>query len=277
MSIIQAIVLGIVQGLTEFIPISSTAHLRIVPALLGWEDPGAAASAVIQIGTLLAVLIYFRDDLLKMTKEFFSGIVRRKPFENHYSRLAWFIGFATIPIGVVGLAFKDFIETTARSLWIVSFALIALALVLLVAERMAARRESLRTEDDIRFADAMWIGLGQTLALIPGVSRSGSTITAGLFRGLSHAAAARFSFLMSVPAIGASGLFELLAEWNHLAELGWGSVIVAVVAAFFSGWASIWFLIRYLQKHTTNVFIYYRIALGILIMALLSSGWLTAY
>lgn len=274
MSIVQAIVLGIVQGLTEFIPISSTAHLRIVPALLGWGDPGAAASAVIQIGTLFAVLLYFRTDLLKMAAEFFKGIIHRKPFENHYSRLAWYIGFATIPIGVVGLTFKDFIETTARSLWIISFALIALAIVLMIAEKMVARRESLRVEDDITFADAMWIGVGQTLALIPGVSRAGSTITAGLFRGLSHAAAARFSFLMSVPAIFASGMFELLAEWDHLAALGWGSVIIAVIAAFLSGWASIWFLIRYLQTHNTNAFIYYRIVLGLVIMAMLSAGWL---
>ncbi len=274
MSIVQAIVLGIVQGLTEFIPISSTAHLRIVPALLGWGDPGAAASAVIQIGTLFAVLLYFRTDLLKMAVEFFKGIIHRKPFENHYSRLAWYIGFATIPIGVVGLTFKDWIETTARSLWIISFALIALAIVLLIAEKMAAKRESLRVEDDITFADAMWIGVGQTLALIPGVSRSGSTITAGLFRGLSHAAAARFSFLMSVPAIFASGMFELLAEWDHLAALGWGSVIISVIAAFLSGWASIWFLIRYLQTHNTNAFIYYRIVLGLVIMAMLSTGWL---
>ncbi len=274
MTILQAVVLGLVQGLTEFIPISSTAHLRIVPALLGWGDPGAAASAVIQIGTLLAVLLYFRTDLLKMAAEFFKGIVGLKPFENHYSRLAWYIGVATIPIGVVGLTFKDFIETTARSLWIISFALIALAIVLLIAEKMAAKRESLRVQDDITFADAMWIGIGQTLALIPGVSRSGSTITAGLFRGLSHAAAARFSFLMSVPAIFASGMFELLAEWDHLAALGWGSVIISVIAAFISGWASIWFLIRYLQTHTTNAFIYYRIVLGLVIMGLLTTGWL---
>jgi undecaprenyl-diphosphatase len=274
-TVLEAIVLGLVQGLTEFIPISSTAHLRIVPALLGWEDPGAAASAVIQIGTLLAVLIYFRGDIVRMTAAFFRGLVHRTPFADLDARLAWYIIAGSVPIVVLGLAFQDFIETGVRSLWLISGSLIVLALLLGVAEVVAARKERLRGEDEITFADAMAIGLGQSLALVPGVSRSGSTIMTGLFRGLSHAAAARFSFLLSIPAIFGSGMYELVAERDHLAGLGWGPILVAILVAFISGWASIWFLIRYLRTHTTGVFIWYRIALGIAMLVLLSRGILT--
>jgi undecaprenyl-diphosphatase len=180
-----------------------------------------------------------------------------------------------VPIVVLGLAFQDFIETGARSLWLISGSLIVLALLLGVAEVVAARKERLRGEDEITFADAMAIGLGQSLALVPGVSRSGSTIMTGLFRGLSHAAAARFSFLLSIPAIFGSGMYELVAERDHLAGLGWGPILVAILVAFISGWASIWFLIRYLRTHTTGVFIWYRIALGIAMLVLLSRGILT--
>jgi len=274
-TVLEAIVLGLVQGLTEFIPISSTAHLRIVPALLGWEDPGAAASAVIQIGTLLAVLIYFRGDIVRMTAAFFRGLVHRTPFADPDARLAWNIIAGSVPIVVLGLAFQDFIETGARSLWLISGSLIVLALLLGAAEVVAARKERLRGEDEITFADAMAIGLGQSLALVPGVSRSGSTIMTGLFRGLSHAAAARFSFLLSIPAIFGSGMYELVAERDHLAGLGWGPILMAILVAFISGWASIWFLIRYLRTHTTGVFIWYRIALGIAMLVLLSRGILT--
>jgi len=273
-TLLEALVLGLVQGLTEFIPISSTAHLRIIPALLGWEDPGAAASAVIQIGTLLAVVIYFWRDLLNMAGAWVRGIIRGKPFQDMHSRMAWFIILGTIPIAILGLVFKDYIETTARGLWIISVALIVLAIVLMISERSAARRQTLRDVDSITFGDAASIGAGQALALIPGVSRSGSTITMALFRGLSHAAAARFSFLLSVPAIGASGLFELVGEWDHLSALGWKPILLATVVAFISGWLSIWFLLRYLRTHTTTIFIYYRIVLGVLILALLGGGWL---
>lgn len=273
MNILQAIVLGLVQGLTEFIPISSTAHLRIVPALLGWQDPGAAATAVIQFGTLVAVIIYFFGDLVRMTKAFFAGLVSRKLFADPYSALAWYVILGTIPIVILGLAFKDFIETTARGLWIISFAMIGMAIVLLAAEWWAAKRQ-LRPIEEVNGRDALAIGLGQCLSLIPGMSRSGSTIMAGLFRRLSHAAAARFSFLLSIPAITAAGVLELWAEREHLAALGWGPIAVAILVAFVSGWASIWFLISYLKTHTTKVFIYYRLALGAIMIALLAGGYL---
>lgn len=273
MTILQAIILGLLQGLTEFIPISSTAHLRIGPALLGWEDPGAAASAVIQLGTLLAVVIYFFPDIVVMTRAFVLGIVRRRPMEDPDSRIAWLIGIGTIPVGILGLAFKDFIETGARNLWIVASSLIAVGVLLAFSELYSRGRETKEVKG-ITLADAIVIGLGQCLALVPGSSRSGSTIMAGLFRGLSHSAAARFSFLLSIPAIGASGVFELIAEWEHLSTLGWIPMIVAIVVSFVSGWASIWFLLRYLRTHTTFLFIWYRIALGLFMMVLLWIGFL---
>ena len=276
MTILQAIVLGLVQGLTEFIPVSSTGHLRVIPALLGWGDPGAAASAVIQLGTLLAVLIYFGRDIVKMTVAFFRGIASRKPFEDTDSRLAWLIILGTIPVGVLGLTFKDFIETRARNLWIVAFSLIAVAILLMIAEAWAKRQEWKKIEQ-ITVKDTVIIGFGQALALIPGMSRSGSTIMTGLFRRLSHTAAARFSFLLSIPAIGASGVFELIAEWDHLAQVGLVPMLVATAVAFLSGWASIWFLLRFLEKHTTHVFAWYRIVLGLVIMGLLLAGTLQPY
>jgi len=272
-TILQAVVLGLVQGLTEFIPISSTAHLRIVPALLGWPDPGAAATAVIQFGTLVAVLIYFFGDLVKMTRGFFRGLATRQLFADPYSALSWYVILGTIPIVILGLTFKDFIETTARGLWIIAFTLVFMAIILLVAERWAARQQ-LRGIEEINLKDAMAIGLGQCLSLIPGMSRSGTTIMAGLFRKLTHAAAARFSFLLSIPAITAAGVLELYAEREHLATLGWTPILVAVAVAFVSGYASIHFLINFLKTHTTRVFIYYRIVVGVMMMAMLASGYL---
>lgn len=271
MSIVEAIVLGLVQGLTEFIPISSTAHLRLVPALLGWKDPGAAASAVIQLGTLVAVVCYFASDLWRMTLGFFRGFVRRTPFEDPDSRLAWYVGLGTIPIVVIGLAFKDFIKSGARGLWLISAALVALALVLWLAEVVSARR-LLRPMEEMSLRDAIVMGFGQTIALIPGCSRSGSTIMTGLFIGLSREAAARFSFLLSIPAILGSGIFELIEEWDHLASVGWTAIFVSIVVSFVSGWASIWFLLRYLRTHSTHVFIGYRIVAGGLMMVLLATG-----
>lgn len=276
MTLIQAVVLGLVQGLSEFIPISSTAHLRIVPALLGWGDPGAAASAVIQLGTLLAVLIYFARDIVRITKAFFAALLSGKPLGTHDARLGWYIIAGSLPIVIIGLLMKDFIEGGARSLWIIAGSLIVLALFLALAERVAAKSE-LRVIGDITLKDALLVGLAQCLALIPGASRSGTTIMAGLFRRLTHEAAARFSFLLSIPAILGSGLFELFLEREHLAELGWLSIAVAVFVSFLSGWLSIYFLIHYLRTHTTGLFIIYRIALGLVIIGLLLGGVLQPF
>lgn len=273
MSIIEAIVLGLVQGLTEFIPISSTAHLEIVPVLLGWGDPGAAASAVIQFGTWFAALIYFARDIIRMIGGFFRGLASRHPLADTDSREAWLVIIGTIPIVILGLALKKHIESTFRGLWIITTMVIVVAVLMLLAE-WYARRAQLKSFDDMNVADAVAIGFGQCLALIPGSSRSGSTIMAALFRRIDRPTAARYSFLLSLPAVGAAGFLELFKERHHLAELGWTSIIVSIVVAFISGYASIWFLIRYLRTHTTLVFIWYRFALGALMIALLATGYI---
>jgi undecaprenyl-diphosphatase len=273
MSLLEAIVLGLVQGLTEFIPVSSTAHLEIVPVLLGWGDPGAAASAVIQFGTWVAALIYFRSDIVRLLIGFFRGLATRRLFSDTDSREAWLVIIGTIPIVILGLLFKKAIVSTFRGLWIVTAMVIVVAVLLLLAEAYAAKRK-LRTFEEMGTPDAVAIGLGQCLALIPGSSRSGSTIMAALFRGIDRPTAARYSFLLSLPAVGAAGFLELFHERHHLASLGWTPIVVSIVVAFVSGYASIWFLLGYLRNHTTRIFIYYRLALGAVMIALLAGGYL---
>ena len=271
MTIIQAIVLGLVQGLTEFIPISSTGHLKIVPELLGWGDPGAAVSAVIQFGTILAVILYFFRDIVRLTTGFFRGLVARKPFGDPDSREAWYVIFATIPIVVVGVLLEEQIEGVFRSTWVVTFQLVSIAALLQIAE-VYARKKGFRDREEFNAKDAWIIGLGQCIALVPGSSRSGSTIMAALFRRLPHDYAARFSFIMSIPAITAAGIYQMFDSREELLQIGWTPMIVATFVAFVSGWASIFFLLRYLRTHTTHIFIYYRYALGILLAALLVGG-----
>jgi len=273
MSIIEAIVLGLVQGLTEFIPVSSTAHLEIVPTLLGWGDPGAAFSAVIQFGTLIAAIIYFFRDIVRLVAGFFRGLATRRILADTDSREAWLVIVGTIPIVVLGLLFKKHIESTLRGLWIVSTMVIVVAILMLIAE-WYAKRAVLRTFDQLTLGDAVAIGIGQCLALIPGSSRSGSTIMTALFRRIDRPTAARYSFLLSIPAVGGAGVLELIKERHQLASLGWLSIIVAIVVAFGSGYWAIWFLMRYLKQHTTHVFIWYRLALGVVMFALLFSGYL---
>jgi undecaprenyl-diphosphatase len=269
MSLIEAIVLGLVQGLTEFLPISSTAHLRIAPELFGWKDPGAAYSAVIQLGTVAAVLIYFRKDIVSLTAAFFRGLARREPFGTLESRLAWFVLVGTLPIGVCGLAFKKLIETQFRSLYVISGSLIILALILFVVERRASHQ---RTLADMKWKDGIVIGLWQALALIPGSSRSGTTLTGGLFLGLKREDAARYSFLLSIPATTLAGIFEL----KHLLEATERpsalSLWVGTLVAFASGMAAIAWLLAYLRSRTMLVFVVYRVALGVLLLGLLQSG-----
>lgn len=267
-SAIEAIVLGLVQGLTEFLPISSSAHLRILPALLGWEDPGAGFSAVIQLGTMAAVLLYFRRDLWRIAVSWTHEL--RLPFrqKSHDARLGWFIILATIPISFFGLVFKDQIESSARSLLLIGCALIVFSCVMLIAERIGSKRRTLTATN---VGDAMLVGIAQALALIPGVSRSGATISAGLVRGFDRASAARYSFLLSVPAVVLSGLFEL----RKIGSGGDASVeatIIAGVVAFGSGYAAIAWLLRYLAGHTLNVFIVYRILLGALVIVLAATS-----
>ncbi|MEA2491440.1 MAG: undecaprenyl-diphosphatase [Acidobacteriota bacterium] len=271
MSLTEAIVLGLVQGLTEFIPISSTGHLKLVPELLGWGDPGAAVSAVIQFGTILAVIIYFFRDIIRLTVGFFRGLIARKPFGDPDSREAWYVIFATIPIVVIGVLFKKQITGIFRSTWVITFQLVFIAVLLQVAEAYAKRR-GFRTKEDFNGKDAWIMGAGQCIALIPGSSRSGSTLMTALFRRIPHDYAARFSFIMSIPAITAAGVFQLFDSKEELARIGTTPILVSIVVAFISGWASIYFLLRYLRTHTTHVFIYYRYVLGVILAGLLLAG-----
>jgi undecaprenyl-diphosphatase len=266
---LEAIVLGIVQGLTEFIPVSSTAHLRIVPAFAGWQDPGAAFTAVVQLGTTLAVLIFFRKDLLNIARGLIAGL--RDPGARRTTewRLGLFIILGTIPIGILGLALKHKIEHQFRTLELIGVALIVLGLILAWSENHRPR-EPKRDIDDLTPRDAAIIGFAQAAALIPGVSRSGATISAGLFLGLDRMAAARYSFLLSVPAILVSGLYELKdAGTGHY---GVGATILATIAAFVVGYASIAWLLRFITTHNFAPFVAYRVVLGGLVIILAASG-----
>ncbi|HVD56440.1 MAG TPA: undecaprenyl-diphosphate phosphatase [Thermoleophilaceae bacterium] len=271
MSVFEAIVLGLVQGITEFLPISSTAHLRIVPALAGWEDPGAAFTAVTQLGTMAAVLLYFRSDLWRIARAWLRSLRDRSARRDTDARLGWYILLGTIPIGIFGLAFKDQIETGARDLYLISTALIVLGLVLLVAEKVGTRERSI---EQLTTRDGVALGFAQALALVPGVSRSGATITAGLFLGLDRPSAARFSFLLSVPAVVLSGLLELtsIASGEEGQQVGAGALALATLLAFVSGYAAIALLLRYLATHSTVVFVVYRVTLGTLVLVLTASG-----
>jgi undecaprenyl-diphosphatase len=271
LSVIEAIVLGILQGLTEFLPISSSGHLRIVPAFLGWEDPGAAFTAVVQLGTMAAEVIYFRHDLLRIARGFFGSLVRPELRGTLDARMGWYLIFATIPIGILGLTFQHDIETGARNLKIIGTTLILLGIVLLIADRTSTRERGM---GELKLRDGLIMGSAQALALIPGVSRSGATITAGLFLGLERAAAARFSFLLSIPAVVLSGLFELygIAFDGKAPDVGFGTLAIATAFAFVFGYAAIAFLLRYLATHTTMVFVVYRVALGTVVLTLAFSG-----
>jgi undecaprenyl-diphosphatase len=270
-SLLEAIVLGITQGLTEFLPISSTAHLRIVPAFAGWEDPGAAFTAVTQLGTMAAVLLYFRADLMRIGHAWTRSLRDPAARRELDARLGWYILLGTIPIGIFGLAFKDQIETGARDLYLIGIALIVLGLVLLAAERVARHDRPL---EDITTRDGIAMGFAQALALVPGVSRSGATLTAGLFLGFDRTSAARFSFLLSIPAVVLSGLLEFASILNGSEgqHAGLGALAVATLLAFVVGYASIAFLLRFLASHSTIVFVVYRVALGSLVLVLVSTG-----
>jgi undecaprenyl-diphosphatase len=264
MSLWFAAVLGLVQGLTEFIPVSSTAHLRIAPALLGQPDPGAPFSAVIQLGTLLAVVGYFARDLfVKMPR---ALLFDRSSFD---ARLAGYLVLGTIPIVIAGLSLKDFVTGDARSLYVVGSMLIAVGLLFFVAERIGSKN---RPMEAITLVDAMLIGLAQTCALVPGVSRSGATIACALILGMRRSDAARFSFLLGVPAIAGAGIFELRDAVADLGPGAWLPIVIGTTTAAISGYASIAWLIRFLGKRGLASFGIYRIAVGLLILGLCIAG-----
>ena len=272
LSWLQAIVLGISQGLTEFLPISSTAHTLIVSKLLGWPDPGAAFTAVTQVGTELAVVIYFRQDIARILKAWFASLTKKSERANPDAKMGWYVIIGTIPIGIAGLAFKSSIETTARNLWLVAATLIVMGILLGLADRYAKHTKS---ETDINTKNAVLFGLGQALALIPGVSRSGATITAGLAMGFKRDAAARYSFLLAIPAVFASAALTA-GDISSDSFVNWPATIVATIVAFVVGYFVIASLMKYLQTRTFLPFVIYRIALGTLLMVLLANGVLSA-
>jgi undecaprenyl-diphosphatase len=268
MDALHAIVLGIAQGLTEFLPVSSSAHLRVVPAFFGWEDPGAAFTAITQLGTMAAVLLYFRADLVRIARAFLRSLRDPAARADPDARLGWFIALGTVPIVILGIAFKNPIEDQFRTLELIGATLIAFGFVMLLAERQSRRTREL---DEMTRRDGIIIGIAQALALVPGVSRSGATISAGLFLNFDRRAAARYSFLLSVPAVVLSGLFEL----RHLGEdngASVGATALATVLAFVVGYASIAFLLRYLVRHSISVFVGYRLVLGLAVLVLAAAG-----
>ena len=283
MSLLEAVVLGIVQGLTEFLPISSTAHLRIVPALIGWEDPGAAYSALIQCGTLAAVLIALRHDIAALVTGFLGGIRSVRPWGTVESRVAIMIALGTIPIVVIGLAARDFIRSGARELGVVAGALVGATILMAAAELVAlarARRGEAGRDglEGVRLSDALWMGFAQVLALVPGASRSGTTISAGMITGLDRRTAARFSFLLSLPAVGAAGVLEAWKARHEILATGDDitAAIVGTLVAGVVGYASIRWLLRMLTSHTLWPFVIYRLALAALLATLVANGWESA-
>lgn len=275
MSILEAIFLGIIQGITEFLPISSTGHLTVAGKLMNLiseENPEhwTAFIAIIQLGTLFAVLIYFWNDLINIVKDFIrDNIFKRVRYseQNINSKLGWLIIIGTIPVVVIGLGFKDIIEGAfTKNLFVIASSLIGLAIILAVAEKVAKFKKDLK---DISVIDSLIIGTAQAVSLIPGSSRAGTTITAGLFVGLKREAAARYSFLLSVPAILASGLLQLYEALKFVDQSMVISLVVSTIVSAISGYLAIDFLLKYLRKNTTFIFIYYRIGLGIFIIILL--------
>lgn len=268
----EAIVLGIVQGLTEFLPISSSAHVLIVSQFFGWEDPGAAFTAVTQIGTETAVIIYFWRDIWRIITTWTQSLFKPELRSSIDARMGWYVIIGTIPIGILGLAFQDAISTTARNLWLVSFTLIVFGVILGVADRVGRKTKAI---EDLNARDGVLFGFAQALALIPGVSRSGATISGGLFLGYDRASATRYAFLLAIPAVMVSGLFEAtkIAEQE---AVSWGPTILATAIAFTVGYAVIAWLIRYITTNSYMPFVIYRIGLGLLIIVLLSTGVLTS-
>ncbi len=278
MNIIESIFLGLVQGLTEFLPISSTGHLTVAGKLMNLiseENPErwTAFIAVIQLGTLLAVLIYFWNDLLQISNAFLrDNLFVRKNFKEQsiHSKMGWFLILATVPVVVIGLGFKDIIEGVfTKNLYVISGSLITLAIILGIAEKLGKFNRSMK---DLKWYDALIVGIAQSIALIPGSSRSGTTITAALFLGFNRETAARFSFLMSIPAVAASGLLQFYQAIKYIDANGVINLIAATFVSAVVGYLSIEFLLRYLRKKSTLLFIVYRLLIGIIILILIGFG-----
>ncbi|WP_406150887.1 undecaprenyl-diphosphate phosphatase [Streptomyces sp. NBC_01012] len=284
MSWFESFVLGLVQGLTEFLPISSSAHLRLAAAFAGWHDPGAAFTAITQIGTEAAVLIYFRKDIARILSAWFRSLFNASMRSDHDAKMGWLVIIGSLPIGVLGLAFKDQIEGPFRDLRLIATTLIVLGIILGVADRLAARDETggkhraikeRKTLKELGVKDGLIFGFCQAMALVPGVSRSGATISGGLLMGYTREAAARYSFLLAVPAVLASGVFELKdAGEGHVS---WPPTIFATIIAFVVGYAVIAWFMKFITTKSFMPFVIYRVVLGILLFALIGAGVLSPH
>jgi undecaprenyl-diphosphatase len=271
---LEVLVLGVVQGLTEFLPISSSAHLRIISGVFFGHDPGAAFTAVSQLGTEAAVVVYFARDLWNLISVWFRGLRSAEARAEPDYRVAWLVIVGTIPIAVLGIIFKTQIETVARNLWVIATTMLLFGILLGLAERLGPQRTEI---NQIKPAEGVILGFAQAMALIPGVSRSGGTITVGLFLGLTRTAAVRYSFLLAIPAVVAAGLFTLpdIAEGGPNAPTP-VQMIVATAIAFVVGYAVIAWLLRFVAKHSVYVFVWYRVALGVALFTALGAGWISA-
>lgn len=273
MEILHAILLGIIEGITEFLPISSTGHLTITEKLLGYDvaDPALVAfTAFIQVGATIATLIYFRQDIVRFAAAWLRGL--RNPAKRHVSdyRLAWAVIIGSIPIALVGVLFKNQIETGLRSLWFVAAGLLIWSAVMYVAEKYASQN---RSEKATTWKDALFVGVVQCLSLVPGVSRSGATISAAFFRGFDRLTATRLAFFLSIPALSAAGILQVVSHFDVIgSQVGWAATIVATIVSFGVAYLSIAWLLRYIAGHSFKGFIVYRVALGLVLIALLSSG-----
>ena len=277
MNLLYALLLGIVEGITEFLPVSSTGHLTIVEKLLGLQvnDPGVTAfTAIIQVGAIIASVVYFRADIIRLALAWFRGLRSASARTNTDYRLAWYVIIGSIPIGIVGLALRHVIAGPLRSLWVVVIGLIVWSAVMIVAERVGRKQ---RGEAQLKLVDALVIGVIQCLALAPGVSRSGATISAGLFRGLDRVAATRISFFLAIPALLAAGAFEAGTSAGDISStVGWLPTLVATVVSFIVGYAAIAWLLRIVARHSITVFVGYRVVVAVLIGVLLATGTVSA-
>lgn len=266
---LEAILLGIVQGLTEFLPISSSAHLRIVSAMAGWGDPGAAFTAVTQLGTELAVLLYFGKDIVRIAKAWFASLPARRWPEDPDARMGWLVIFGSMPIVILGLLLENPIDSAFRDLRLIAINLIIFGIILGLVDRLS---RSDRELDQLTVKHGIVYGFAQAMALLPGVSRSGGTITAGRLLGYSREAATRYAFLLAIPAVFGSGIYKLKDIGEGDGGTGWGPTIAATIVAFIVGYAVIAWLMRYLKTRSYTPFVVYRIALGVLVIVLVSVG-----
>ncbi|PPF79307.1 undecaprenyl-diphosphatase [Subtercola sp. Z020] len=277
MNFLHAIILGIVEGLTEFLPVSSTGHLTLVEKLLGLsiDDPGVTAfTAIIQFGAIIAVIIYFHSDIARLVAAWWRGLFNAEARRNRDYRFAWYVIAGSIPIGIVGFAAKDVVSGALRNLWVVVAGLILWSVVMFIAERVGRRT---RLEESLTLKDALIIGLFQCIALVPGVSRSGATISAGLLRNLDRVASTRLSFFLAIPALIGAGAYESVSQASAVnATVGWGAVAIGTIVSFIVAYASIAWLLRLVARHPITVFIWYRIALGLIVAAFLATGVITA-